>query len=99
MSARDANAQRPTFLHWWSAMLRLTVISTTAPEEWELSVVIPMKAFFLNDIKDVSGSEARANFYKCGDLTEVPHYLSWAPVDTETPAFHTPACFGHLIFD
>lgn len=73
--------------------------NTPAPDEWELSVVIPMKAFFLNDIKDVSGSEARANFYKCGDLTEVPHYLSWSPVDTEAPAFHTPTCFGHLIFD
>ena len=30
----------------------------------------------------------RANFYKCGDKTAHPHYVSWAPINTPQPDFH-----------
>jgi hypothetical protein len=40
----------------------------------------------------------RANFYKCGDSTAVPHYLSWSHIATETPDFHRPEFFGELYF-
>ena len=40
------------------------------------------------------GDELRGNFYKCGDETLIPHYGMWAPVDSETPDFHRPECFG-----
>jgi hypothetical protein len=40
----------------------------------------------------------RANFYKCGDGTSVPHYLSWNQVITETPDFHRPEFFGEISF-
>ena len=36
------------------------------------------------------------NFYKCGDATEMPHYLSWNPIQTERPDFHRPEFFGEL---
>ena len=39
----------------------------------------------------------RANFYKCGDKTAHPHYLSWSPIHTEKPDFHRPEFFGELI--
>ena len=38
----------------------------------------------------------RANFYKCGDKTAHPHFLSWSPVSTEKPDFHRPEFFGEL---
>ena len=43
-----------------------------------------------------SGDCIRANFYKCGDLTVIPHYLSWNPVPMQPFAFHNPDCFGTI---
>jgi hypothetical protein len=40
----------------------------------------------------------RANFYKCGDATSHPHWLTWSVVDRPTPDFHVPECFGTLEF-
>ena len=42
--------------------------------------------------------EMAGNFYKCGDLTERPHYLSWMPMNTDMPDFHRRQDFGALIF-
>ena len=39
----------------------------------------------------------RATFYKCGDKTAHPHFLSWNPVGTPAPDFHRPDFFGELI--
>lgn len=39
----------------------------------------------------------RGNFYKCGDLTAEPHYLSWSPIAFERPNFHLPEFFGELL--
>jgi hypothetical protein len=45
-----------------------------------------------------AGATWRANFYKCGDLTSHPHWLTWAPVRRPRPDFHVPADFGVLEF-
>jgi hypothetical protein len=37
-----------------------------------------------------------ANFYKCGDETPEPHFLSWNPIDLPKPNFHVPQFFGQL---
>lgn len=36
----------------------------------------------------------RGNFYKCGDATSHPHWISWSPVSVLN--FHLPDCFGRL---
>jgi len=62
------------------------------PTHWELCVRIP---FVLLDINPKQLPEKlMANFYKCGDNTAVPHYLSWNRIQTETPDFHRPDFFG-----
>ena len=43
--------------------------------------------------------EAAGNFYKCGDLTEVPHYLAWTDMTSARPDFHRRHDFGTLIFE
>lgn len=43
--------------------------------------------------------ELEGNFYKCGDLTEAPHFLAWSPLSSDTPDFHRRQDFGRLIFD
>lgn len=61
---------------------------------WSVGMLIP---FSLMGIDPVDRPlSLRANFYKCGDLTAHPHYLSWAPVRTENPDFHRPEFFGRL---
>ncbi len=38
----------------------------------------------------------KANFYKCGDDTAVPHYIAFSPVTSLPPGFHNPACFAEF---
>ena len=59
------------------------------PSNWSLTVAIPLELLGLKE-----GSRFEANFYKCGDETVVPHYLSWSPILTPSPDFHQPDYFG-----
>lgn len=63
--------------------------------EWELTVEIPFKLMEINTA-DIPQT-LRGNFYKCGDETSDPHYISWNPVETENPDFHRPDFFGKII--
>ncbi len=65
---------------------------------WTLTVAVPFKVFIYHNINDPEGRTFRANFYKCGDKLNVPHYLTWNPVDTIKPDFHRPEYFGRLTF-
>lgn len=64
---------------------------------WNLLVVIPF------DLIGLAGAQfpvtVRGNFYKCADMTTVPHFLSWSPVETPEPDFHRPEFFGNLTFE
>jgi len=66
---------------------------------WELTLGIPVEIFIHDNIDSFNGLRARGNFYKCGDDTPEPHYLSWNPVRTEKPDFHRYESFGELIFE
>ncbi len=59
--------------------------------DWSLTVGIP-----LDLIQLTPGSTFRCNFYKCGDKTKFPHYVTWAPIDVPAPDYHRPEFFGTL---
>jgi hypothetical protein len=68
-------------------------------EFWTLEYRLPLglfKKIYGDSI--VPGQTARANFYKCGDETEWPHYGAWSPVESDKPDFHRPDSFGRLLF-
>ena len=65
---------------------------------WSMQLIIPVRVFHFSKIKNLSGVDAKANFYKCGDKLKHPHFLSWKPVLTSTPDFHSPGYFGQLYF-
>lgn len=65
---------------------------------WTITIAIPLNVFFHHKIKKLTGSIFRANFYKCGDMLAVPHYVTWSPVGTSKPDFHQPDFFGMLKF-
>lgn len=67
----------------------------SAPDEWELSLIIPAKIFGITSLRN---QEFEGNFYKCGDMLSDPHFLSWNVIETSTPDFHRPEFFGKLIF-
>ena len=67
--------------------------------DWSVFIEIPKKAMGFKDTELLSRQIIRANFYKCGDKTSKPHYLSWNPIELEEPNFHTPQFFGQLEFE
>jgi len=75
-------------------------VNSEIPEDgaefnWELGVAIPLDIIGLK-----AGSTFWANFYKCGDLTRKPHFLSWKEISSEEPDFHLPDFFGEaVLFD
>lgn len=67
--------------------------------EWEMMIQIPLACFTFDSLKTLNGIKATANFYKCGDETTKPHYISWNPVGTEKPDYHLPEFFGKVEFE
>lgn len=66
---------------------------------WEVAYRIPFAFIrrFFPDYAPYSGMAFRANCYKCGDCTPLPHYLSWNPITCAEPSFHRPQDFGRMI--
>lgn len=71
----------------------------TGGHSWEMTLVIPASVLVADEGIRLKGLKTRANFYKCGDKTSQPHYLSWNSVGTEKPDFHRPEYFGTLVFE
>lgn len=67
----------------------------TGDFEWHLTVEIPFEV--LQTIPEKLPEKLQANFYKCGDGTATPHYLSWNLIATNKPDFHRPEFFGEII--
>jgi hypothetical protein len=66
---------------------------------WTLAYRLPLGLFEKHYGSRISsGHIARANFYKCGDETEIPHYGAWSRVESDSPDFHRPDSFGRLLF-
>lgn len=65
---------------------------------WTITLAIPFEVFFHHKVEDLKGKTFRANFYKCGDMLKVPHFVTWNPVETQNPDYHQPGYFGLLKF-
>ena len=71
------------------------------PVTWTVSyrLPIPLLEKYTKVTPPASGVQWRANFYKCGDKTSHPHWLTWSPVEAPKPDFHRPEFFGILEFE
>ncbi len=63
---------------------------------YQLTMMIPVSSFFRHQIQMEKGMTFRANFYKCGDKTPKPHFVSWNPIKIHNPDFHRPEFFGKM---
>lgn len=59
--------------------------------DWTLTVEIPFSILKIDS--NQLPKQLKANFYKCGDGTSKPHYVSWNPIALEKPDFHRPEFF------
>jgi len=67
-------------------------------DHWEVTLFIPKETVFAvyGDLDLKPGYRFVGNAYKCGDETEIPHFLTWNPVVAAEPDFHRPECFGEF---
>ena len=87
-----------------SSIVRMTTIkhyykSNLEVSDWTLYAEIPKEAMGFSLDEELSKLTIGANFYKCGDKTSEPHFISWSPIDLPKPNFHVPEFFGELIFE
>lgn len=66
---------------------------------WEVTWRIPFDYLerYYGKLDFCAGKRMKANFYKCGDKTEFPHYACWNNIVIDTPDFHRPEFFGDLV--
>lgn len=83
----------------WSSNGRHPLTEQSGPSTWDMSLKIPVSAYFMHHLQSVAGTVIYANFYKCGDRLRKSHYLSWNPINTPEPDFHQPRFFGELDFE
>lgn len=81
-----------------SSLPRVVDPERVGPLTWRVTIGIPLALFraFVGEVP-LSGAVWRANFYKCGDKTSHPHWLSWSPVPELN--FHLPEAFGELALE
>jgi len=106
--AYGPNRQKRTFvdknlisdqIRIWSTLGSQTFEERSGNFNWEMVIIIPSSIFINHKNFSFEKLKANANFYKCGDETKKPHYLTWNPVETSNPDFHRPEFFGKLIFE
>ena len=67
-------------------------------EGWGITFDLPLRLLQVYFPDYRFEGEAAANFYKCGDVTPLPHFLAWSFIHSETPDFHRRGDFGQLVF-
>jgi hypothetical protein len=63
----------------------------------DFRIPAPFIKLYVPSFRLEKGMTLTGNFYKCGDETEQPHYLTWNPIECDHPDFHLPAFFGRLL--
>jgi hypothetical protein len=66
---------------------------------WGVEFMIPASFIQVYMPEFTLSGEAACNFYKCGDKTEIQHYLAWAPLSSEKPDYHRRQDFAKIIFE
>lgn len=80
------------------------IVSIANEGDWSVKFYVPdsfIKTWFTDLDSLSSGNKSqisKANFYKCGEKTDHPHYASWSKIETNIIDFHIPDFFGELFF-
>lgn len=74
---------------------RLDVRVQAHKDRWEVDCRIPADWIrrWIPTYRHEAGAILRGNLYKCGDLTDHPHYGAFADIPLPSPDFHRPEYF------
>jgi hypothetical protein len=86
-------------IHRFASLPPIVEPEIVRPIVWTLEFQIPFAVLekYSGKIGIVKGQVWRANFYKCGNETSHPHWLSWMPLSARN--FHEPSSFGKLLWE
>jgi hypothetical protein len=73
----------------------------TDPTTWTIEYRLPLDILekYASFPRPKPGVTWRANFFKCGDKTSNPHWLTWSRISNNRLDFHQPEFFGLITFD
>ena len=94
----DEDCDKVTIYHSLGEIVEPEIQTNTT---WSLQYRLPLEViekYAPAFIKPAPGVKWNANFYKCGDETSHPHWLTWNTIDQPKPNFHVPEFFGILEF-
>ena len=77
-----------------------TVKAERTDKAWSVTLEIKkstLEKVYGRPLSFQAGMTLRGNFYKCGDETEIEHYVMWSPIEQETPDYHVPKFFGNFV--
>lgn len=68
---------------------------------WSVSYALTYELIqtYIPQFEMSSRMRMKGNFYKCGNGLPVPHWGTWAPVNTPKPDFHRPEWFGTFVLE
>lgn len=71
------------------------------PDGWSLELFVPCELISeaYGEKFTAGACKIKANFTKCGDLTEYPHYGSYCELEGLDLGFHNPKCFANVNID
>lgn len=77
------------------------VTAVKEADKWTVEVYFPLRDIrtVLGDVSLNSGTTFYANFYKCGNECEIPHFITWSLIDMKSPDFHQSKFFGELVIE
>ena len=84
-----------------ASMPRIVEPERVGQTVWTIEYRVPLDMlpkYMPEAVMPAPGVTWRANFFKCGDRTSHPHWLTWSYVERPRPDFHVPECFGTLEF-
>lgn len=69
------------------------------PNRWQIELTVPLSLLAPLTGRDAfaPGDRFYCNFYKISESPEIEHYAAYRPLDSETPNFHLPSCFGEAV--
>ncbi|WP_044107972.1 carbohydrate-binding family 9-like protein [Anaerophaga thermohalophila] len=80
-----------------STLGQKTIEPLSGDFDYQLTLIIPASTFVAHSgLKFMPGMRMTGNFYKCGDKTPEPNFVSWNPIEIEKPDFHRPDYFGQI---
>ena len=82
----------------WASLGREPFDTREEMTTWEVALCIPWTTYFKHHITSMQGKSMQGNFYKCGDLLPVPHFVTWNEICTDQPDYHRPEFFGNIDF-